>query len=91
MDERLSPGALPLFRTIRDPKYETDMIAKKSDKFKVTIVGGNGLRYRKYEIFDDAKAAALRVLKFYDRDGTRAAHPATIHGPDCGPKGKTIT
>jgi hypothetical protein len=67
------------------------MIAKKSPKFEVTFVGGDGLRNRSFETFDDAKEAALRVLKFYDRDGTRAAHPATIHGPDCGPNGKTVT
>ena len=67
------------------------MIAKKSEPFKVTITGGDGLRNRRYQTFDDAKEAALRVLRIYDRDGTRAAHPAVIHGPDCGSKGKTIT
>ena len=67
------------------------MIVMKSDKFEVTFVGGDGLRNRRYQTFDDAKAAALRVLRIYDRDGTRAAHPAVIHGPDCGSKGKTIT
>ena len=66
------------------------MITKKSEKFEVAFVGGDGLRNRKYQTFDDAKAAALRVLKFYDRVGTRAAHPAVISGPDCGSKGKTI-
>src|SRR5712671_568738 len=75
----------------RGSNNETDMIAKKSETFEVTITGGDGLRNRRYQTFDDAKAAALRVLKFYDRVGTRAAHPAVIHGPDCGSKGKTIT
>jgi len=75
----------------RDSNNETDMIAKKSEMFEVTIAGGDGLQNRKYKTFDDAKAAALRVLKFYDRVGTRAAHPAVINGPDCGSKGKTIT
>ena len=67
------------------------MTVKQFDKFEVAFVGGDGLRYRKFETFDDAKEAALRILAFYDRDGTRAAHPAVIHGPDCGSKGKTIT
>ena len=63
----------------------------RNTEFKVTIAGGDGLRNRKFITFDDAKEAALRVLRIYDRDGTRAAHPAVIHGPDCGSKGKTIT
>jgi hypothetical protein len=67
------------------------LTVKKFDKFEVTFVGGDGLRNRKYQTFDDAKEAALRVLRIYDRDGTRAAHPAVIHGPDCESKGKTIT
>jgi hypothetical protein len=75
----------------RDSNNETDMIAKKSEMFEVTITGGDGLQNRRYKTFDDAKAAALRVLKFYDRVGTRAAHPAFIYGPDCGPDGKKIT
>src|SRR4051794_25136146 len=75
----------------RDSNNETDIVAKKSEMFEVTIAGGDGLQNRKYKTFDDAKAAALRVLKFYYRVGTRAAHPAVINGPDCGSKGKTIT
>ena len=67
------------------------MIAKKSAKFEVTIAGENGLRAGKFETFDDAKEAALRILRVYGRLGTRAAHPATIYGPECGPEGKTIT
>jgi hypothetical protein len=63
----------------------------KSDKFEVTFAGGDGPRTRKYQTFDDAKEAALRILRIYDRNGTRAAHPATIYGPECGPAGKTIT
>jgi hypothetical protein len=67
------------------------MTEKKFDKFEVAFVDGDGLRNRRYQTFDDAKAAALRVLRFYDRNGTRAAHPAVIHGPDCGSKGRTVT
>jgi hypothetical protein len=67
------------------------MTAMNSDTFEVTFANRDGPPTRKFQTFDDAKEAALRILRIYDRNGTRAAHPATIYGPDCGPKGKTIT
>ena len=67
------------------------MIAKKSDTYEVTFAAEDGPRNRRFTTFDDAKEAALRILRIYDRFGTRAEHPAIIYGPDCGPKGKTIT
>jgi hypothetical protein len=39
---------------------------------------------------DFAEEAALDLLAKFDADGTRAAHPAIIYGPDLGTHVRTI-
>lgn len=64
-------------------------------KFELAFWGGTKFRYRRlHTTYESAEDAAYRVLEAMGASGDpseqRAAHPAIIYGPDCGPHGVTI-
>lgn len=66
--------------------YQSDL----SEKFELAFWGGiSKRRYRRWhETFDEAETEALKILGSLSN---RAAHPAIVYGPGCGPDGTTIT
>ena len=60
----------------------------RKGKFELVFVGGVSCRYRRYHSsYDAAEDVAFAVLAKLDN---RAAHPAIIYGPECGPDGRAI-
>ena len=63
-------------------------MTSKTGKFELTFWGGVSVRVRRYwPTYEAAEARALEVLSSLEN---RAAHPAIIYGPGCGPDGVTI-
>lgn len=60
-----------------------------NNAYELTFWGGISRRYkRNHSSFESAQQTALTVLA---KMGNRAAHPAIIYGPGCGPNGRTIS
>ncbi|SFU94901.1 hypothetical protein SAMN05421543_11512 [Alicyclobacillus macrosporangiidus] len=65
-------------------------------KYELTFWGSARVqrfpRYRRmHRTYEDAMETAYRVFgKLEERGLARAAHPAIIYGPGCGPDGRTI-
>jgi predicted N-acetyltransferase YhbS len=70
----------------------------KNEKYELTFAGGASTYAREvighirrwHRTFGSAEKTALHVLSRFDVDGTRAAHPAIIYGPDINQDGFTI-
>jgi hypothetical protein len=63
----------------------------RSGKFELCFAGSAMVRFpryrRRHATYEAAEEAAREVLASLDN---RAAHPAIIYGPGCGPDGRTV-
>lgn len=62
----------------------------RNGKYELRIIGGLNSGRRKFKTFEEAEQAALECLSQYDKDGSRADHPAIIYGPEFSADGWTI-